>query len=91
MAYEEVTQVVLSCMCVCGLQFINGYVPEAVFKSQCFDLNIELFELNTIYWLRILDITMMTVFARKCFKYFLISSVFKNIVRNLMTRFSCAV
>jgi hypothetical protein len=83
--------VVLSCMCVCGLQFINSLVPEAVFKSPSFDLNIELFELNTIYWLRILNITMMTVFARKCFKYFLISSVFKNIVRNLMTRFSCAV
>jgi hypothetical protein len=29
--------------------------------------------------------------ACKCFKYFIISSVFNNIVRNLMTRFSCAV
>jgi hypothetical protein len=29
--------------CVCGLQFIEGHVLEAVFKSQSFDLNIELF------------------------------------------------
>jgi hypothetical protein len=49
--------------CVCGLQFIKGCVPEAVFKSQRFDLNIELFELHTIYRLRMLDITMMTVFC----------------------------
>jgi hypothetical protein len=48
---------------VCGLQFIEGRVPEAVFKSQSFDLNIELFELHTIYQLRMLDITMMTVFC----------------------------
>jgi hypothetical protein len=26
--------------CVCGLQFIEGHIPEAVFKSQSFDLNI---------------------------------------------------
>jgi hypothetical protein len=45
------------------LQFIEGRVPEAVFKSQSFDLNIELFELHTIYQLRMLDITMMTVFC----------------------------
>jgi hypothetical protein len=49
--------------CVCGLQFIEGHVPEVVFKSQRFDLNIELFELYTIYRLRMLDITMMTVFC----------------------------
>jgi hypothetical protein len=47
--------------CVCGLQFIKGRIPEAVFKSQSFDLNIEMFELHTIYRLRMLDITMMTV------------------------------
>jgi hypothetical protein len=35
--------------CVCGLQFIKGRIPEVVFKSQSFDLNIELFELHTIY------------------------------------------
>jgi hypothetical protein len=35
--------------CVCGLQFIEGCVPEEVFKCQRFDLNVELFELHTIY------------------------------------------
>jgi hypothetical protein len=49
--------------CVCGLQFIEGHIPEAVFKSQSFDLIIKLFELDTIYQLRMLDITMMTVFC----------------------------
>jgi hypothetical protein len=49
--------------CVCGLQFIEGRVPEAVFKSRSFDQNIKLFELYTIYQLRMLDITMMTVFC----------------------------
>jgi hypothetical protein len=47
--------------CVCGLQFIEGHIPEAVFKSPSFDLNIEMFELHTIYRLRMLNITMMTV------------------------------
>jgi hypothetical protein len=49
--------------CVCGLQFIEGRVLEAVFKSQSLDLNIELFELHTIYRLRMLNITMITVFC----------------------------
>jgi hypothetical protein len=49
--------------CLCGLQFIEGCIPYAVFKSRSFDLNIELFELHTIYRLRMLDITMMTVFC----------------------------
>jgi hypothetical protein len=48
---------------VCDLQFIEGCIPEAGFKSRSFDLNIELFELHTIYRLRMLDITMMTVFC----------------------------
>jgi hypothetical protein len=47
--------------CVCGLQFIEGDIPEAVLKSQSFDINIELFELHTIYRLRMLDITMMII------------------------------
>jgi hypothetical protein len=41
--------------CVCGLQFIKGHVPKAVFNSQSFDLNIELFELHTIYRLRTIN------------------------------------
>jgi hypothetical protein len=49
--------------CVCGLQFIEGCVPEVVFKSQSFDLNVKLFELHDIYQLRMLDITKMTVFC----------------------------
>jgi hypothetical protein len=49
--------------CVCGLQFIKGRVPEVVFKSRSFDLNIELFELHTIYRLRMLDIIMMIIFC----------------------------
>jgi hypothetical protein len=49
--------------CVCALQFIEGRIPEAVFKSKRFDLNIELFKLHTIYRLRMLNITMMTVFC----------------------------
>jgi hypothetical protein len=46
---------------VCGLQFIEGRIPEAIFKSRSFDLNIKMFELHTIYQLRMLAITMMTV------------------------------
>jgi hypothetical protein len=77
--------------CVCGLQFIKGHIFEAVFKSRSFDLNIEMLDLHTIYRLRMLDITMMTIFCTKCFKYLIISSVINNVLRNLMTRFSCAV
>jgi hypothetical protein len=47
--------------CVCGLQFIECPIPKAVFKSQSFDLNIEMFKLHTIYRLRMLNIIMMTV------------------------------
>jgi hypothetical protein len=49
--------------CVCDLQFIEGHILEMVFKSRSFDLNIELFELHTIYQLRMLDITMLSVFC----------------------------
>jgi hypothetical protein len=49
--------------CVCGLQFIKGHVPNAVFKSRSFDLNIELFKLQTIYQLKMLNIIMMTIFC----------------------------
>jgi hypothetical protein len=34
---------------VCNLQFIEGRIPKAVFKSHRFDLNIKLFKLHTIY------------------------------------------
>jgi hypothetical protein len=49
--------------CVCGMQFIECRVPEAVFKSQRFDLNIELFKLQTIYRHRTFVITMVTIFC----------------------------
>jgi hypothetical protein len=49
--------------CVYGLQFIKSCIPEAVSKNQCFDLNVKLFELHTIYRLRMLDITIMKVFC----------------------------
>jgi hypothetical protein len=35
--------------CICGLQFIEGRVPEAVFRCQSFELNVKLFKLHTIY------------------------------------------
>jgi hypothetical protein len=47
--------------CVRGLQFIEGRIYEEVFKSRSFDLNIEMFELHTIYRLGMLNIAMMTV------------------------------
>jgi hypothetical protein len=40
---------------------MKGCIPEAIFKSQIFDINIKMYELHTIYRLRMLDITMMTV------------------------------
>jgi hypothetical protein len=49
--------------CVCGLQFIECRIPKAVFKSQSLDLNVELFELHTIYRLIMLDISMMIIFC----------------------------
>jgi hypothetical protein len=47
--------------CVCGLHFIECRIHEEVLKSRSFDLNIEMFELHTIYRLGMLEITMMTV------------------------------
>jgi hypothetical protein len=47
--------------CVCGLQFIECHIPEAVFKSRIFHLNIKMFEIHIIYRLRMLDITMMII------------------------------
>jgi hypothetical protein len=47
--------------CVCGLQFIEGRILKEVYKSRSFDLNIELFELHTIYQLRMLNVTTMIV------------------------------
>jgi hypothetical protein len=49
--------------CICVLQFIEGRIPEAVLMTQSFDLNVKLFKLHTIYRLKMLDITMTTVFC----------------------------
>jgi hypothetical protein len=49
--------------CVCGLEFIEARIPEVVFKSQPFHLHVELYELHTNYRLKMLDITMMTIFC----------------------------
>jgi hypothetical protein len=76
--------------CVYGLNFVEAKISGDIFNTLDFDPNIELAELHTIHRLQILDITMMTVWY-KCYKYFLISSVSNNIVRNLMTQCSCAV
>jgi hypothetical protein len=47
--------------CVYGLNFIEAKIPGDIFNTSSFDLNIELVELDTIYRLQMLDITMMTV------------------------------
>jgi hypothetical protein len=47
--------------CICGFQFIEGRIPEEIFKSRSFDLNIKMFELHAVYQLRMLDISMMTI------------------------------
>jgi hypothetical protein len=49
--------------CVCGLQFIECHIPKIVFKSQSFDINVKLFKLHTIFGLKMVDITMMTIFC----------------------------
>jgi hypothetical protein len=74
------------------MNFIEAKIPEDIFNTLGFDLNIKLAELHTIYHLQMLDNTMVTIWSIcKCYKYFLISSVLNNIVRNLMTRCSCAI
>jgi hypothetical protein len=50
-------------VCVYGLHFIKVHIPENIFKTSDFDLHVKLGELHTIYWLRMLDITMMAVWC----------------------------
>jgi hypothetical protein len=47
--------------CVYGLNFIEGKISGDIFRTADFDLHVEIAELHTIYHLRMLDITMMTV------------------------------
>jgi hypothetical protein len=49
--------------CVYGLNFIEAHIPGDIFKTLDFELNAKLYKLNTIYHLRMLDITMMIVFS----------------------------
>jgi hypothetical protein len=78
-------------VCVYGLNFVEAKIFRDIFNTTNIDLHVELIEMHTIFCLKMLDITMMTSGACKCYEYFLISSVLNNIVRNLMTRCSCAV
>jgi hypothetical protein len=70
-SYEEILQVVLSCMCQWPIKkFYEWYylacamgheeIPRDIFKTSHFDLHVNLAELDTIYRLRMLSITMMT-------------------------------
>jgi hypothetical protein len=49
--------------CVYGLNFIEACILGDIFKTSDFEVNVKLYELHTIYHLRMLDITMMTVFC----------------------------
>jgi hypothetical protein len=46
---------------VYGLNFIEACIPGDIFKTSDFDLHVNLYELHTIYHLRMLDTTMMIV------------------------------
>jgi hypothetical protein len=47
--------------CVYELNFIEAKILGDIFKTSDFDLHVKIVELHTIYHLRMLDITMMTV------------------------------
>jgi hypothetical protein len=49
--------------CVYVLNFIEAKIPEDIFNTIGFDLNVELAELHTIYHLQMLGITMMIVWC----------------------------
>jgi hypothetical protein len=46
---------------VYGLNFIEAKILVDIFKTSDFDLHVELVELHTIYRLKMVDITMMTI------------------------------
>jgi hypothetical protein len=45
--------------CVYGLNFIEAKIHVDIFNTSDFDLHVELAELHTIFYLKMLDITMM--------------------------------
>jgi hypothetical protein len=49
--------------CVYGLNFVEAKIPGDIFNTLDFDLNVELAELHTIFYLQMLNITMMTVWC----------------------------
>jgi hypothetical protein len=49
--------------CVYGLNFIEAKIPGDIFNTKDFDLHVNLVELHTIFRLKMLDITMMTVWC----------------------------
>jgi hypothetical protein len=48
---------------VYGLNFIEAKIPRDIFNTSDFNLHVELAELHTVFHLKMLDITMMTVWC----------------------------
>jgi hypothetical protein len=49
--------------CVYGLNFVEPKIPEDIFNTLDFDLNVKLAEMHTIYHLQMLGITIMTIWC----------------------------
>jgi hypothetical protein len=49
--------------CVYGLSFIEAKISGDIFKTSDIDLHVKIFKLHTIYHLKMLDITMLTVWC----------------------------
>jgi hypothetical protein len=49
--------------CVYGLNFIKVKIPRDIFKTSDFDLHVKIVKMHTIYYLRMLNVTMMTVWC----------------------------
>jgi hypothetical protein len=57
--HAEISLVVFAC--VYGLNFVEAKIPEDIFNTLDFDLNVKLAKLHTIFHLQMLDITMVIV------------------------------
>jgi hypothetical protein len=53
---------IFSCMCL-WVEFVEVKILGDIFNTLDFDLNVKLAELHTIYCLKMLDNTMMTVWC----------------------------
>jgi hypothetical protein len=49
--------------CVYGLNFIEAKILGDIFKTSEFDLHVKVVELHTIFRLKMLNITMMTIWC----------------------------